>query len=53
MQIEEGAILEGKVTTYDILTINDVPYAYVAAFGFLTSVASDTPSKWKKKIDLP
>ena len=43
-------ILEGKITTYDILTINDVPYAYVAAFGFLTSVASDTPSKWKKKI---
>ena len=43
-------ILDGKVTTYDILTINDVPYAYVAAFGFLVSVASDTPSKWKKKM---
>lgn len=43
-------ILEGGVTTYDVLTINDIPYAYVAAFGFLTSVASNTPSKWKRKI---
>ena len=43
-------ILDGKITTYDILTINNVPFAYVAAFGFLTSVASDTPSKWKRKI---
>lgn len=43
-------ILDGKTVNYDILTINNIPYAYVAAFGFMTSVASDTPSQWKKKI---
>lgn len=43
-------ILLGKETKLDILTINDIPYAYVAAFGYLTCIASDTPENLKKAI---
>ena len=43
-------ILSGKETTVDILTVNDIPYAYVAAFGYLTCIASDTPENLKKAL---
>lgn len=43
-------ILSGRKTTIDILTINDVPYAYVAAFGYLTYIAYDTPENLKKAL---
>jgi len=43
-------ILSGKKTNMDILTINDIPYAYVSAFGYLTSIASDTPENLKKAL---
>lgn len=43
-------ILLGKETTLDILTINDIPYAYVAAFGYLTCIANDTPDNLKKAL---
>ena len=41
-------ILEGKETNIDVLTINGIPYAYVAAFGYLTCVSSETPEQLKK-----
>lgn len=41
-------ILLGKETTMDVLTINDIPYAYVSAFGYLTCIANDTPENLKK-----
>lgn len=43
-------ILLGKETTLDILTINDIPFAYVAAFGYLTCIANDTPDNLKKAL---
>ena len=43
-------VLLGKETKIDILTINNIPYAYVAAFGYLTCIASDTPENLKKAI---
>ena len=43
-------ILDGKETNLDVLTINDIPYAYVAAFGYLTYVSSETPEQLKKAI---
>ena len=43
-------ILLGRETTIDILTINDIPYAYVAAFGYLTCIANDTPENLKKAL---
>lgn len=43
-------ILNGKETKIDILTINNIPFGYVSAFGYLTCVASDTPEYLKKAI---
>jgi len=43
-------ILLGKETTLDILTINDIPFAYVSAFGYLTCIANDTPDNLKKAL---
>ena len=43
-------ILDGKETSVDVLTINDIPYAYVAAFGYLTCVSSETPEQLKKTM---
>lgn len=43
-------ILDGKETTIDVLTINDIPYAYVSAFGYLTCVSSETPEQLKKAL---
>ena len=43
-------ILNGKVTNIDVLTINGVPYGYVAAFGYLTGVSSETPEQLKKAL---
>ncbi len=44
------SILDGKETKIDVLTINDIPFGYVAAFGYLTCIASDTPEPLKKAI---
>lgn len=43
-------ILLGKETKLDVLTINNIPYAYVAAFGYLTYISYDTPENLKKAI---
>ena len=43
-------ILLGKETALDILTINDIPFAYVEAFGYLTCIANDTPDNLKKAL---
>ncbi len=43
-------ILAGKKANIDVLTINDEPFGYVAAFGYLTCIASDTPEYLKKAI---
>ena len=44
------SVLDGKETKIDVLTINDIPFGYVAAFGYLTCIASDTPEPLKKAI---
>lgn len=44
------SIIDGEITNIDILTINDIPYGYVSAFGYLTCIASDTPEYLKKAI---
>ena len=43
-------ILNGKETNVDVLTINGIPYGYVAAFGYLTCVSSETPEQLKKAL---
>ncbi len=43
-------ILLGKETTLDVLVINDIPFAYVSAFGYLTCIANDTPENLKKAL---
>ncbi len=43
-------IVNGQEKKLDIMTVNNYPYAYVAAFGFLANVPCDTPNDLKKRL---
>lgn len=43
-------IRDGEPQRLDIFTINDIPFSYVAAFGYLANVPCNTPTKLKKYL---
>ena len=43
-------LINGKEQEIDMFTVNGIPLAYVAAFGFLANVPSITPEKLKAKF---
>ena len=43
-------ILEGKSVTYDVLSINGIPFTYTAGFGKLLNIPYDTKKEDKEKF---
>ncbi len=43
-------IRDGEKQALDIFTINNIPFSYVAAFGYLANVPCNTPAKLKKYL---
>ena len=43
-------ILNGKKVTYDVLSVNDTPFAYTAGFGKLLNIPYETKKEDKKKF---
>lgn len=45
-----NSILEGKNVTYDILSVNDIPFVYTAGFGKFLNIPYETCKKDKTKF---